>query len=289
MRIWEDRKKTQKERHDGGSHWIGTGGTSPTGHGGYAASGIRAGGEGRLGRALQIAGERNFKDFRQDDILDIRQFQMAFRKLRQFSSRLDEAKTELDIDETVEKTSERAGLLEIAYMKPRRNTVKLLIMIDSGGSMMPYSRLLSRLFTAVSKSNHFKDVQFYYFHNCIYEHLYTDPQCRRGRWVETEYVLKNLKEDYRVIMVGDASMAPSELTRPGGNVYIGLYNETPGMEWLYRFRMRYEKAIWLNPVQAKYWDRSYGTTTIKMVREIFPMFELTIDGLDAGIKKLLTR
>ncbi|MDR2087834.1 MAG: VWA domain-containing protein [Clostridiales Family XIII bacterium] len=284
---FRERMEEQKERHDGGNYWIGTGGTSTMGHGGFHERGIRVGGEGRHGKAVQVAGERRFKDFRQDNILDIRQFQMAFRKLRQYSSRLDGLKSELDIDETVEETGDNAGRLSLVWKKPRRNTVKLLVLFDSDGSMLPYSRLCSRLFQAVSKSGHFKDLKVYYFHNCIYEHLYTTPYCRRNEWIDTEWALKNLNGEYRLILVGDGAMAPSELLKRGGSSYIGLFNEIPGIDWLNRFHRTYEKSIWLNPLREAEWEYAYGSYTLQIIKEIFPMYELTIDGLEAGIKRLL--
>ena len=289
LQMFQDRIKEQKEKHDGGNYWIGTGGTSPLGRGGYNPAGIRVGGTSRHRSAVQVAGERKFRDFRQDTILDIRQFQMAFRKLRQYSSRVEGEKTELDIDSTVDETCENAGMLKIVYDKPRKNTVKLLLLIDSDGSMLPYSRLCNRLFQAVSKSNHFKDLKVYYFHNCIYDHLYTTPYCRRGDWIETDWVLRNLDSEYKVIFVGDAAMAPSELFRRGGNSYIGLWNEEPGMMWLNKFKRRYKKLIWLNPIEKESWPWAYGAQTIEAVGGVFPMFELTLDGLDADIKKLLVK
>lgn len=282
-----ERLEEQKEKHDGGNYWIGTGGTSTMGYNGFHERGIRVGGEGRHKNAVQVAGERNFKDFRQDNILDIRQFQMAFRKLRQYSSRLDMAKTELDIDGTIDKTCENAGNLKLVWERPRKNTVKLLILFDSDGSMMPYSRLCNQLFQAVNKSNHFKDLKIYYFHNCVYEHLYTDPHCRRGDWIDTEWVLSNLSSEYKVIFIGDATMAPSELMVKGGNCYVGLYNEIPGIDWLKRFKKKYPHHIWLNPILEREWPFVYGSKTITMIKELFPMYELTLDGLEAGIKKLL--
>ena len=284
---FKERIEEQKEKHDGGNYWIGTGGTSTMGYNGYHERGIRVGGEGRHKTAVQIAGERNFRDFRQDNILDIRQFQMAFRKLRQFSSRIDGAKTELDIEATIDETCDNAGNLKLVWERPRKNTVKLLLLFDSDGSMMPYSRLCSQLFQAVNKSNHFKDLKVYYFHNCIYEHLYTDPHCRRGQWVDTEWVLSNLSSEYKVIFVGDGTMAPSELMSKGGNCYIGLYNEIPGIDWLKRFKNKYPKHVWLNPIYEEEWENTYGSKTIMKLGELFPMFELTLDGLEAGIKKLL--
>ena len=259
------------------------------GRGGYHTTGIRTGGESRHKSALQIAGERNFKDFRDDKVLDIRQFQVAFRKLRQYSSRIDAAKTELDIDATIDETCENAGMLHIVYDKPRKNTVKLLLLIDSDGSMLPYSRLCNRLFQAVSKANHFKDLKVYYFHNCIYDNLYTTPYCKRGDWVETNWVLNNLDSEYKVIFLGDAAMAPSELFRKGGNAIIGLGNDELGIDWLKKFRRRYKRCVWLNPIDKDSWEYTYGYRTIQAIKEVFPMFELTLDGLEAAIKKLLVK
>ncbi|HVI41340.1 MAG TPA: VWA domain-containing protein [Anaerovoracaceae bacterium] len=283
----QERIAEQKEKHDGGNYWIGTGGTSTMGYNGFHERGIRVGGESRHKNAVQVAGERNFKDFRQDNILDVRQFQMAFRRLRQYSSRLDGAKTELDIDGTIDETCENAGNLKLVWERPRKNTVKLLLLFDSDGSMMPYSNLCSQLFQAVSKSNHFKDLKVYYFHNCIYEHLYTTPHCRRGEWIDTEWVLSNLSSEYKVIFVGDASMAPSELMSKGGNCFVGLYNEIPGIDWMKRFKNRYPKHIWLNPIPEREWEYTNGNRTLLKLKEMFPMYELTIDGLETGIKKLL--
>lgn len=289
LKLWHERIEEQKEKHDGGNYWIGTGGTSTMGRGGFHTTGIRAGGEGRLGSALQIAGERNFRDFREDKILDIRQFQMAFRKLRQFSSRVEGQKTELDIDATIDETCDNAGMLHLVFDKPRKNTVKLLLLIDSDGSMLRHSELCNRLFQAVSQANHFKDLKIYYFHNCVYDHLYTTPYCRKGDWVETNWVLKNLDSEYKVIFVGDAAMAPSELFRVGGNSFIGLWNDELGIDWLKKFKKRYKKTIWLNPLEKDTWDWIYGHKTVGAVREVFDMFELTLNGLEAGIKKLLVK
>lgn len=286
---FRERREEQKERHDGGNYWIGTGGTSTMGHGGYHQRGIRVGGEGRHRSAVQVAGERHFKDFRQDTILDIRQFQMAFRKLRQYSSRVTGQPTELDVEETVDETCDHGGMLRIVYKKPRKNTVKLLLLIDSDGSMMPHSQLCNRLFQAASKSNHFKDLKVYYFHNCIYDHLYTSPRCRREEWVATDWVLRNLDSEYKVIFVGDAAMAPFELFRRGGNNVIGLFNEEPGLDWLGKFKRRYKRQIWLNPVAEKYWENMYGRETVREIGNLFPMFELTLSGLELGIRKLLAK
>ncbi len=289
LKMFEERKEEQKERHDGGNYWIGTGGTSKMGHSGYNNQGIRVGGPGRHQSAVQVAGERHFKDFREDEILNLRQFQMAFRKLRQYSSRVDTAKTELDVEGTVSATSDNGGLLEIVYDKPRKNTVKLLLLIDSDGSMLRFSSLCNTLFQAVNKSTHLKDLKVYYFHNAIYDNLYTTPYCKRGDWVDTKWVLNNLDSEYKVIFVGDASMAPSELFRKGGNSYIGLYNDETGIEWLNKFDKKYKKKVWLNPIKEEQWEWAYGSYTIQSIRGIFDMYPLTLEGLDKGIKKLLVK
>ena len=287
-KMFRERLQEQTEKHDGGNYWVGTGGTSPFGHGGYNPAGIRVGGEGRHQSAIQIAGERNFRDFRQDNELDTRQFQMAFRKLRQFSSRVDAAKTELDIDATIDATCDNAGLLKLVYEKPRKNTVKLLLLMDSDGSMRSYSRLCSQLFQAVNQSTHLKDLKIYYFHNCIYDYLYTDPYIIDGRWIETDWVFRNLGSDYKVIIVGDAAMSSYELTARGGNINWYAWNNEPGLDWLKKFNRFYHKVIWLNPIKESRWTHAWGARTIQMVREIFPMFELTLNGLDKGIHILLT-
>jgi uncharacterized protein with von Willebrand factor type A (vWA) domain len=237
--------------------------------------------------AIAMANERRFRDFREDTVLNIRQFQVAFRKLRQYSSRMDLPETELDIDQTVTKTSQNAGLLKIVYGKPRKNTLKLLVLFDSDGSMAQYSEVSNRLFQAVSKANHFKDLKFYYFHNCVYDHLYTSPMCINGEWEETERVMHNHDGNYRVVFVGDASMANSELFEIGGNAMLERSNKQPGIEWLKRVKRRYAKTVWLNPVSKNEWNRLYGGQTMQAVANIFPMYELTVNGLEEAVRRLL--
>ena len=289
MEMFRQRLAEQDEKHDGGNYWIGTGGTSAMGHGGYNPAGIRVGGHGRHQSAVKVAGERNFKDFRQDTALDIRQFQMAFRKLRQFSTRVETEKTELDIEATIDATCNNAGLLKLVYEKPRKNTVKLLLLIDSDGSMAPYSSLCNQLFQAVHQSTHLKDLKTYYFHNCIYDHLFTDPACRRGRLDSDGLGLRQSGQRVQSDLRGGRAMSPYELLAVGGNQDWYAYNEEPGIAWLHKFRQRYKKCIWLNPIKEGRWDWTYGSRTINMIREVFPMFELTLDGLDKGIQKLLVR
>lgn len=210
--MFQERIKEQKEEHNGGSYWIGTGGVSVFGNSGYSPTGIRVGGKSRHRLAFQVAGERKFRDFRNDNKLDTRQFQVALRHLRQFSNRVDAPKTEFDINETIQKTCDNGGHLKLAYEKPRKNTVKVLLLMDSGGSIEYYSNLCSALFQAVEKSNHFKDLKIYYFHNCIHSKIYTDPTMNPEYAIDTNWIFQNISSEYKVIIVGDAMMDPSELT-----------------------------------------------------------------------------
>lgn len=287
QRLLRERLEEQKERHDGGIYWIGTGGGSTMGHSGYSPKGIRVGGEGRLRSALQMAGEHNYKDFRDDNILDTRQLQVAFRRLRQFSSRVEGPKTELDVEKTIQKTCDNAGRLKLVFDRPRQNTVKLVVLFDSGGSMHRYSQMCSALFQAVSKSNHFKDLKIYYFHNCIYDQLYTTPECRYDKSVETNWVLRNLNKDYKIIFVGDAAMSPTELLSVGGNYYYGVFNEEPGIEWIRKFKNKYKNVVWLNPIAENRWIHTYGYDTIRMISKEVDMYELTVSRMEYALKKLI--
>ncbi|HBE9759135.1 TPA: VWA domain-containing protein [Clostridioides difficile] len=284
----EERIKEQDSPHNGGNYWIGTGGTSELGHSGKGQTGIRIGGNSTYGRAvLEVAGERKYRDFRDDEVLNMRQFQVALKRLRQFSTRIDAPKTELDLDKTIEETCNNAGYLKLFFEKPRKNTVKLLLLMDSGGSMRGYSTLCNTLFQSVSKSNHFKDVKIYYFHNCIYDRLFTTPECWLSKSINTEWILKNIDKNYKVIIVGDASMSPSELLHIGGN-YRGPYNYTPGIEWLKRFKRKYSKIVWMNPELRDGWDSiNYWYQTQRMIQSEFNMFPLTVKGLEKALKNLM--
>lgn len=285
QKMFLERLEEQKEEHNGGSYWVGTGGVSVFGNSGFSPRGIRVGGEGGKRRAFQVASERKFRDFRQDNTLDTRQFQMAFRRLRQFSAKAEEAKTEFDIDGTIRETCDNAGKLKVVYDRPRKNTVKVLLLMDSGGSMDYYSRLCSMLFQAVSKSNHFKDLQVFYFHNCIYSKVYTDPQLRPKSVVPTDWILKNLSSEYKVIIVGDAQMEPSELL-DGSYYNYGVRDNIPGIEWLTRFREKYPHLVWLNPSERPYWG-GWWAKTYDIIHKDFDMYDLSIDGLNAALKKLM--
>ncbi|CAO0823350.1 VWA domain-containing protein [Desulfarculales bacterium] len=277
----EKRLNEQDERHDGGSRWVGTGGTSPFGHSGTHQAGIRIGGEGGGGRALQIAAARRFRNYRTDVALDVRQIKVALKKLRQFAKEGNE--DELDIDLTIDKTYREGGEIELVFTRARKNTVKVLLLMDSGGSMTPYSRLVSRLFSAAHQMSHFRDFKAYYFHNCIYQDLYKDIY--NNETEPTAAVLKNLDGDYKVILVGDAYMAPSELMSVGGAIDYYYHNETTGHEWLSRIADRFRNCVWLNPLPQLAWVNY----TIKTVGQVFHMYPLTLDGLEDAVRKLIVK
>lgn len=283
---YKQRLKDQDSEHNGGSYWIGTMGKTSFGNTGGNIGGIRVGGATGYQSAFQVVGARKYRDFRDDRVLTGRQFMTALRKLRQFSSRLDIPKTELDIDGTIDETCNNGGVLQIVMDKPRKNSVKLLLLMDSGGTMIPYCDLLNELFQSVHKSNHYKEVKTYYFHNCIYSHVYNTPGCENGDWIETEWMFRNLDKDFKVIIVGDAAMAPEELYAKDGN-YRGPNGGYSGHEWLMRLRRKYKRVVWMNPKMSMVpapWREA--ETAIK---EIFPMLPLTVDGLDRGMEILMKR
>ena len=283
---FKDRLKDQDTEHNGGSYWIGTMGKTSFGNLGGNVGGVRVGGKTGYQSAFAVVGARKYRDFRDDRMLDNRQFQLAFRRLRQFSTKLDVPRTELDIPGTVDKTCNNGGCLQIVMEKPRKNSVKLLLLFDSGGTMIPFSSLMNELFQAVHKSNHFKDVKCYYFHNCIYSKLYKTPECENGDWVDTEWIFRNLDSDYKVIIVGDAAMAPEELYSETGN-YRGPNGGLPGWDWLQLMKRHYKKIIWLNPKMAP-GDAPWREAETA-IKELVPMYKLTVEGLNEGMIRLMRK
>ncbi len=286
-KMMEQRLREQHERHDGGSKWIGTGGTSPFGNSGYAPTGVRVGGESRHRNAVQVAAERQFRDFRQDTTLDARQFQMAFRRLRQLSSRTEGPKDELQLEETIRETCDNAGHLKLAFDRPRTNQVRLLLLFDSGGSMWPYTQLCGQLFRAVHQSSHFKELRTYYFHNCPYETLSLSANYWSGEHIPTEKVLHDLSSQWKVIFVGDGAMALSELTEQGGSIDYYHYNQEAGITWVRRFVARFPHLVWLNPIPENQWSYIHGRSSIQLLRETVDMYPLSLEGLDAALKRLM--
>lgn len=285
---FQKRLKEQTRQHNGGNRFVGTQGISAFGNNGMNDNGIRVGGSSTKRTARRVAGERNFKDFRDDNVLDIRQFQMAFRLLQRYSTQ-NGAEEEFDIDQTISDTSKKGGILQVRYKKPRRNDIKVLLLMDSGGSMDAYSQLCSQLFQAASRSNRFKDLKVYYFHNCVEQYLYTSPTIDKEHAVSTLKVLRECDKDYRVILVGDATMDMSDLTfHPLTTTKNNMGYS--GMDWLNAFLKRYEHIVWLNPYgpNAGWFFGDWGRT-YQEIASRFDMYQLTVAGLEAAMKKLMVR
>ena len=276
---FKKRLEEQKERHQGGNKWIGTGGTSPFGNGGFNPEGIRVGGEGGQGSAVKVWDERQFADLDDSVQIGTRNIKVALRRLRKFAR--EGSADQLDLDDTIRSTARNAGLLDIKMVPERHNAVKVLIFFDIGGSMDPYVRLCEELFSAAKTE--FKHLEYFYFHNCLYDYVWKDNHRRRDEQISTYDLLNKYTSDYKVIFVGDASMAPYEVNSPGGSVEY--HNEEPGSAWMQRMSQTFEKLIWLNPVQEQYWDY---TPSILMLRELVEgkMYPLTLAGLEKGMRLL---
>ncbi len=277
-RLFEERMNEQDARHDRGNRWIGTGGTSPFGHSGAARPGIRVGGAGGNRSAIQVATERRFQGYRDDVTLDVRQMAVALRKLRALTR--DGAEEELDLEGTIDETAKNAGELEIVMRPPRRPNTRVLLLMDVGGSMDPYAHLASRLFSAAKKSSHFKELRCYYFHNCIYGKVYEDAQFAKA--VRVRDLLADCGPHFKLILLGDALMAPYELLQAGGGYDLAEEDRVEGIVWLMLLQDHFERSCWLNPEPEKYW----GGNTIEYVRQVFEMFPLTAEGLGNAVAHL---
>lgn len=269
----------QKERHEGGSKWIGTGGTSPYGHSGYNPEGIRIGGSGGQRSAVKVWEQRNFRDYADDVELNTRNMKMALRRLRILTR--EGIEEELDLDNTIQHTCKNAGYLDIHLRPSRKNRSKVLLFFDVGGSMDPHVELCSQLFSAAKAE--YKHLEFFYFHNCIYESVWKNNMLRWNEKTPTFEVIHKFNSDYRVIIVGDATMSPYELSHAGGSVEH--YNDESGIVWLQRLKDKFPYLVWLNPTNEYYWK---GISSLHMIQEIFPerMFSLTLEGLTSAMKLL---
>ncbi|MAJ54953.1 MAG: hypothetical protein CBC67_02965 [Gammaproteobacteria bacterium TMED107] len=282
LEAFRKRMEEQEKRHQGGNKWIGTGGTSPFGAYGYNPEGIRIGqDEGRNNRAVKVWDRRNYRDL--DDSVEIgtRNIKMALRRLRKFAR--TGADEELDMDDTISSTARNAGMLDIKMVPERRNSVKVLLFFDVGGSMDPHVRLCEELFSAAKTE--FKHLKFFYFHNFLYDSVWTKSQRRHAETTSTFELINTYTKDYKVILVGDATMAPYEITHAGGS--IEHYNEEAGAVWLQRVTEAFEHFVWLNPTPKEYWQHSYS---IEIVKELVEdrMFPLSVKGLEEAMA-LLTK
>jgi uncharacterized protein len=278
-KLFQERLKEQRERHDGGNRWIGTGGSSPFGTGGHAQAGIRVGGTGgRQGSALFSAGARKYQGYRDDLVLDTRQMEVALRKLRAFAR--EGQPDELDVEETIRATAGNAGELEVVTRAPRRPNTRVVLLMDVGGSMDPYAALVGRLFSAAGRATHFKELRTYYFHNCVYGRLYATPQLTGGTTVPE--LIAQVGKHHKLVLVGDAFMAPYELgIRADAQ---GRYSPDglEGLVWLMQLAQHFERSAWLNPEPPRQWLNS----TISTIARVFPMFPLTVDGLGEAVGHL---
>ena len=276
----KERLKEQTKRHQGGNKWVGTGGTSPFGSGGYNPEGIRIGNEGkRQGKAVKIWEKRLWTNFDDKKTLGIRDIRIAVRRLRHFAR--TGTPDEFDLNGTISATANNGGYLDVKMMPERKNRVKLLLFLDVGGSMDPYIQACEELFSA-SKSE-FKELEHFYFHNCPYEILWKDNPRSSEDIVSTWDIIRKYGSDYRVLFVGDASMSPYEVAYAGGS--IEHWNEESGAVWLDRITSHFDSVAWLNPESKKIWDSSASN---KMIREIFEerMYELNLSGIESAMKTL---
>lgn len=279
MKTLEERLKEQQKRHEGGNKWIGTGGTSPFGHGGFNPEGIRMGGPGGNRRAVKVWEKRDFRNLDDSVELGTRNIKIALRKLRRFAR--EGAADQFDLDGTIDSTARNAGLLDLKFVPERHNAVKVLLFLDVGGSMESHVRVCEELFSAARSE--FKHLEYFYFHNFVYESVWKDSRRRHGERTPMNEILRTYPPDYRVIFVGDASMSPYEIMQPGGS--IEHWNEEAGAAWMQRITERFPRHAWLNPEPEQYWEY---TASIGIARELLGerMFPLTIEGLDRAIRAL---
>lgn len=278
METLKKRIEEQEKRHQGGNKWVGTGGTSPYGNSGYNPEGVRIGGESKHKRALKVWEKREFQNLDNTRELGTRNIKIALRRLRRFAR--EGNPDELDIDGTIDSTA-RQGWLDIQMRAERRNAVKVLLFLDVGGSMDPFIKLVEELFSAASTE--FKNLEFFYFHNCLYEGVWKDNRRRFSERTPVWDILHKYGHDYKVIFVGDAAMSPYEITHPGGSVEH--FNEESGQTWLQRVSHVYPATVWLNPVPEKQWGYSQST---KIIKELVGgnMYPLSLGGLDDAMREL---
>ena len=276
---FKKRLDEQKDRHEGGNKWVGTNGTSPFGHGGQNPEGIRVGGEGGQKKSVKVWEQRQYSNLDDSVIIGTRDIKMALRRLRKFARQGNDL--ELDMDDTIKSTARNAGYLDIKMVPERLNSVKVIVLFDVGGSMDPYVKLCEELFSAIKTE--FKNLEYFYFHNCIYESVWKDNKRRSQERMLVQDIINKYTSDYKVIVVGDATMAPYEITNPGGS--IEHWNEDPGAMWIKRLSKHFENMAWLNPVPEDHWDY---TSSVCILKDLFDdrMYSLTLKGLEEGMSSL---
>ena len=279
METLKKRLEEQKERHEGGSKWIGTGGTSPFGHGGYNPRGVRIGGKGGNKSAVKVWDQRAYKDYDDSQELGTRNIKVALRRLRKFARQGNEL--ELDLPDTIRSTAANAGWLDIKMVPERHNNVKVLILMDVGGTMDEHIQRVEELFSAVKAE--FKHLEFYYFHNCVYDFMWKNNRRRFAEKFPTWDIIRKYNKDYKLIFVGDATMSPYEILQPGGSVEYN--NEEAGAEWLQRLTHAFPKFAWINPEPPGVWQYRQSIAVIQQLMSN-RMFPLTLKGLEESMRML---
>jgi uncharacterized protein with von Willebrand factor type A (vWA) domain len=279
METLRKRLEEQKERHEGGSKWIGTGGTSPFGHGGHNPQGIRIGGKGGNKSAVKVWDQRAYRDYDDNLELGTRNIKVALRRLRKFAREGNEL--ELDLPDTIRATAANAGYLDIKMIPERHNNVKVLLLMDVGGTMDEHIQRVEELFSAVKSE--FKHLEFYYFHNCVYDFVWKNNRRRYAEKFPTWDIIRKYNKDYKLVFVGDATMSPYEILQPGGSVEYS--NEEAGAEWLQRLTHAYPKFAWINPEPQGVWQyrQSIGIIQQLMGQRMYP---LTLKGLEDAMRML---
>ena len=279
METLKKRLEEQKERHEGGNKWIGTGGTSPFGNGGYNPQGIRIGGQGGNKSALKVWDQRSYRDYDDTQELGTRNIKVALRRLRRFAR--EGSAEELDLDGTIHKTAANAGFLDILMRPERHNNVKVLLLMDVGGTMDDHIARVEELFSAAKAE--FKHLEFYYFHNCVYDFMWRNNKRRYAEKFETWDIIRKYNKDYKLIFIGDATMSPYEIVQPGGSVEYN--NEEAGAEWLQRLLHAFPKHAWINPEPQGVWEYRQS---ISMIQQIVNqrMYPLTLKGLEEAMRGL---
>ena len=281
IKYFFDRLKEQTEAHHGGNRWIGTRGTSPVGHSGNHPGGMRVGGISRNKSAIKVAMERRYKDYSQEGPLTEFQLGEALKRLRRMIP--SGPRDVVNVNKTIYETIRNAGEIEIMFDKRLKDKLKVILMIDNGGwSMEPYIEMVQTLFNYASSQ--FKELKIYFFHNTIYTRVWSDPQRRTKQVLLEEFV--RMDPESRLIIVGDASMAPYELSYAGGSIYLDEREGTPSIERLKFLAATFRHAVWINPMQREEWGYTW---TVRAIEKVFPMFELTLDGLEKAVQKLMAK
>ena len=282
LQEFKKRLEEQEKQHHGGNKWIGTAGTSPFGNDGNHPNGIRLGGKSNKGMAAKVWEDRTFKNLDDSLQLGVRNLKIALRKLRKMTRKGDQF--EFDLTNTINSTAKNAGYLELEYIREKMNDINLIVFFDFGGSMDPFVKVCEELFSAAKSE--FKNLEYYYFHNCIYESVWKDNFRRNENRITTQSILSKFTKNHKLIIVGDASMAPYELTNPGGS--IEHWNKQSGEQWIRKLNGYFHKSVWLNPVHEDHWDY---TSSIKMISGLMDkkMFPLTISGISDAVGYLSKR